>query len=74
MQTPLFVSPALHNLYSSKITLEYQLPSSSQKLSTTNECIVSVLSGLTLTALQVGQYFISTTSLVLTLLVFYEVG
>ena len=45
--------PALHNLYSSKITLEYQLPSSSQKLNTTNECIVSVLSGLTLTTLQV---------------------
>ena len=44
---------ALHNLYSTKITLEYQLPSSSQKLNTTNECIVSAFSGLTLTALQV---------------------
>ena len=52
-------SVALHNLYSSKITLEYQLPNHSQKLNTTNECIVSVLSALTLTALQVqGQFWI----------------
>ena len=50
---PLFIPAALHNLYSSKITFEYQLPNSSQKLNTTNECIVSVLSGLTLTALKV---------------------
>jgi protein phosphatase 1 regulatory subunit 21 len=49
------VLEALHNLYSSKITFEYQLPSSSQKLNTTNECIVSVLSGLTLTALQICE-------------------
>jgi protein phosphatase 1 regulatory subunit 21 len=46
---------ALHSLYSSKITFEYQLPGSSQKLNTTNECIVSVLSGLALTALQVAE-------------------
>lgn len=50
---PPSLSTALHNLYSSKITLEYQLPTSSQKLTTTNECIVSILSGLTLTALKV---------------------
>ncbi|CAI8020565.1 Protein phosphatase 1 regulatory subunit 21 [Geodia barretti] len=49
------VLEALHNLYSSKITFEYQLPSSSQKLNTTNECIVSVLSGLTLIALQICE-------------------
>lgn len=42
----------LSDQYSSKIGYEYHLPTTSQKLNTTNECVVSVLGGISSTAHQ----------------------
>jgi len=42
--------------FSSKIAQEYQLPTASQKLNTTNECIASSLAGLHATVEQVCVY------------------
>lgn len=49
-------SDKLSNLFSSKITLEYQLPNTTQKLNTTNECVVSVLGGISTTSKQLCVY------------------
>eukprot|EP00731_Ephydatia_muelleri_P024275 Em0016g546a len=42
--------------YASKVTHEYQLPTSNQELNTTNECIVSSLTGICATAEQILDY------------------
>ena len=59
-----FVFTEVSKHYNSKVSLEHQLPTATQKLKTTDECVVSSLISLVTSTGKVGGGFTHTLSVV----------